>query len=125
MCSSDLVDAQTKEVEDQDGGAEGKRNGGERDERATQIEEEEKQDDGNHEGANQAGFLQVADREIDEIRLPVSLSEFDSVGLGELQFGEGILDPLRQSEGIEARGLGRSEERRVGKECRSRWSPYH
>ena len=29
---------------------------------------------------------------------------------------------------IEARldkGRGRSEERRVGKECRSRWSPYH
>ena len=25
---------------------------------------------------------------------------------------------------IEA-GLTRSEERRVGKECRSRWSPYH
>jgi len=24
-----------------------------------------------------------------------------------------------------ARGLNRSEERRVGKECRSRWSPYH
>src|SRR2546422_8649900 len=24
-----------------------------------------------------------------------------------------------------AKGLGRSEERRVGKECRSRWSPYH
>ena len=23
------------------------------------------------------------------------------------------------------RELGRSEERRVGKECRSRWSPYH
>ena len=23
------------------------------------------------------------------------------------------------------RGMGRSEERRVGKECRSRWSPYH
>ena len=22
-------------------------------------------------------------------------------------------------------GRGRSEERRVGKECRSRWSPYH
>ena len=22
-------------------------------------------------------------------------------------------------------GLRRSEERRVGKECRSRWSPYH
>src|SRR3712207_6989284 len=25
----------------------------------------------------------------------------------------------------EALALGRSEERRVGKECRSRWSPYH
>ena len=24
-----------------------------------------------------------------------------------------------------ADGLRRSEERRVGKECRSRWSPYH
>ena len=24
-----------------------------------------------------------------------------------------------------AQELGRSEERRVGKECRSRWSPYH
>ena len=23
------------------------------------------------------------------------------------------------------REIGRSEERRVGKECRSRWSPYH
>src|SRR3712207_7972212 len=25
----------------------------------------------------------------------------------------------------EIRGVSRSEERRVGKECRSRWSPYH
>ena len=24
-----------------------------------------------------------------------------------------------------AAGVERSEERRVGKECRSRWSPYH
>src|SRR2546430_2569201 len=31
--------------------------------------------------------------------------------------GEERLDVLRP--------LGRSEERRVGKECRSRWSPYH
>ena len=26
---------------------------------------------------------------------------------------------------IEGKVLARSEERRVGKECRSRWSPYH
>ena len=28
-------------------------------------------------------------------------------------------------EGITVKELARSEERRVGKECRSRWSPYH
>ena len=33
-------------------------------------------------------------------------------------FGETVLVQEMQSE-------GRSEERRVGKECRSRWSPYH
>ena len=27
--------------------------------------------------------------------------------------------------GMEVLALSRSEERRVGKECRSRWSPYH
>ena len=26
---------------------------------------------------------------------------------------------------VQTRGGSRSEERRVGKECRSRWSPYH
>src|SRR5256885_10507097 len=26
---------------------------------------------------------------------------------------------------VDAQGATRSEERRVGKECRSRWSPYH
>src|SRR5215207_10678973 len=31
-------------------------------------------------------------------------------------------NPLGRSRGP---GAGRSEERRVGKECRSRWSPYH
>ena len=31
----------------------------------------------------------------------------------------------RLSQKAEADLDGRSEERRVGKECRSRWSPYH
>src|SRR5256885_17045319 len=31
----------------------------------------------------------------------------------------------RISMGTDAHGPDRSEERRVGKECRSRWSPYH
>ena len=36
----------------------------------------------------------------------------------------GILTGL-EAAGVEAVGEVRSEERRVGKECRSRWSPYH
>ena len=34
-------------------------------------------------------------------------------------------DPRLMITGWYADGQGRSEERRVGKECRSRWSPYH
>src|SRR5256885_5967417 len=38
-----------------------------------------------------------------------------------------LSDALRrvQGAGIPLEGASRSEERRVGKECRSRWSPYH
>ena len=32
---------------------------------------------------------------------------------------------MLQDEGLVRTRQGRSEERRVGKECRSRWSPYH
>ena len=32
---------------------------------------------------------------------------------------------FRREKFIEFGGPDRSEERRVGKECRSRWSPYH
>ena len=32
---------------------------------------------------------------------------------------------LRLAKGLSQKRLSRSEERRVGKECRSRWSPYH
>ena len=34
-------------------------------------------------------------------------------------------DPTKLNEKDLTKGGGRSEERRVGKECRSRWSPYH
>src|ERR1051325_521070 len=43
---------------------------------------------------------------------------------------QGILSPFAEVvvamvQGIAALWNARSEERRVGKECRSRWSPYH
>ena len=55
---------------------------------------------------------------------------FNKVVLPELNYqGELItfgVDELPDSLGIkECVCLLRSEERRVGKECRSRWSPYH
>src|SRR3712207_6854995 len=40
---------------------------------------------------------------------------------GDFQRGEVVATVVLQGH----RGLVRSEERRVGKECRSRWSPYH
>src|SRR3989449_11684246 len=42
------------------------------------------------------------------------------------RFSERLVNPLLVYARVEALiGLLRSEERRVGKECRSRWSPYH
>ena len=38
-----------------------------------------------------------------------------------ISFCEAVFDDNVEVEGVRAR----SEERRVGKECRSRWSPYH
>src|SRR2546421_4171954 len=52
-------------------------------------------------------------------------------GRTEAHVAEQILEQQRQRPvievgvGADCRGDVRSEERRVGKECRSRWSPYH
>ena len=50
------------------------------------------------------------------------------VGLGCFAIGcsdePGVSTDIEVSDDGEAE-MGRSEERRVGKECRSRWSPYH
>ena len=50
----------------------------------------------------------------------------DFVSLRENKFKsqtETIADLIAENENIKI--ITRSEERRVGKECRSRWSPYH
>src|SRR3989454_7777266 len=47
-------------------------------------------------------------------------------GCGKTTTGRCILQLERATSGqILFEGRDRSEERRVGKECRSRWSPYH
>ena len=44
------------------------------------------------------------------------------------QMGMVVLNPTNEDFDMQYAGISftiRSEERRVGKECRSRWSPYH
>ena len=44
----------------------------------------------------------------------------------EATFPRTYIDPNRSEADLDPAQIdGRSEERRVGKECRSRWSPYH
>ena len=43
----------------------------------------------------------------------------------DLQNAESPLVQIDFSQFENVKGVERSEERRVGKECRSRWSPYH
>src|SRR2546430_7555104 len=54
----------------------------------------------------------------------ITLSEPPAPRVGR-GFGSGFGWPVRMPEGGSMVTLQRSEERRVGKECRSRWSPYH
>ena len=60
--------------------------------------------------------------------LPLLMGLFLSVGV----YAQNITvkGHVKDATGLEVIGAnivekGRSEERRVGKECRSRWSPYH
>ena len=54
-------------------------------------------------------------------RNPLWPDWYNGKKIDEVQFGRAFLEqwPLKCVNGT------RSEERRVGKECRSRWSPYH
>src|SRR3712207_8270313 len=50
----------------------------------------------------------------------------DSVARGEHEHRHAVAGSAQAAADLEAVDAGhRSEERRVGKECRSRWSPYH
>src|ERR1017187_10955626 len=59
--------------------------------------------------------------ELPDTAVLASLGCGNPTALAQLNPGETVLD-LGSGGGID---VLRSEERRVGKECRSRWSPYH
>ena len=55
------------------------------------------------------------------VRAEIPEDAFTASILGTERLGNGVV--IREDGLILT--IGRSEERRVGKECRSRWSPYH
>ena len=55
----------------------------------------------------------------EELKLPVRRNE-----MGHRFYTEEDIKLFQRIKDLKDQGL-RSEERRVGKECRSRWSPYH
>ena len=45
--------------------------------------------------------------------------------LTDIEYGKNVIETEANAVKNLIRHIDRSEERRVGKECRSRWSPYH
>ena len=60
----------------------------------------------------------------DSVTMPYSKLK---AGVAEILQQEGYITSWKVEDNVDANGAPavRSEERRVGKECRSRWSPYH
>ena len=69
-------------------------------------------------------YYQLRQRMVETMQ--VSLKQIRQVlGFGVQEFGD-LIGLTRQTiNNLETQKNKRSEERRVGKECRSRWSPYH
>ena len=77
-------------------------------------------------GGPVAGFVRIEanlDADSDSVRMLVTDLGDELARESALRRAFVILDTIR--EGVMVTDSSRSEERRVGKECRSRWSPYH
>src|SRR2546427_208729 len=76
-----------------------------------------------------AAGLAIAERMNAQVRgMNVAMRNAND-GISMAQTAEGALgklsDNLQRMRELAVQAANRSEERRVGKECRSRWSPYH
>ena len=72
------------------------------------------------EGLAKAGARVVVNG-VDPARVETAVAEMRAAGYAV----EGVAFDVTDEPAVVAAFAGRSEERRVGKECRSRWSPYH
>src|SRR2546422_6931644 len=71
-------------------------------------------------------ILFAASPSIGEKRRPAQLLSSRLLAANLLEHLGGVLGSVGHARPVLADvAVGRSEERRVGKECRSRWSPYH
>ena len=71
-------------------------------------------------------MIRLMENEIKQPGLYRSELEHDACGIGAIVSINGIKTHQTVSDALSiVENLERSEERRVGKECRSRWSPYH
>ena len=64
---------------------------------------------------------------LEKINKPNDIKKLDPIEYNQLAYEirQFLIENISKTGGHLASNLGRSEERRVGKECRSRWSPYH
>ena len=75
---------------------------------------------------NGVGQVTIAGSRAREIHIVVDVEKLNSYGLSITQVRDAVVaENVEIPGGAVEQGKGRSEERRVGKECRSRWSPYH
>ena len=76
--------------------------------------------------AHLIGGQQVKSPEPEKSKPPVKTEQRGRViGIGGVFFKSADRDQMREWYSKHLGLADRSEERRVGKECRSRWSPYH
>ena len=77
-------------------------------------------------GAGQTGALQISKDQAgkDQAASSTTTAPADTVATLRRDFKDSFPIPAGEKLEYEVK-LSRSEERRVGKECRSRWSPYH
>ena len=71
------------------------------------------------------GFCAGVERAIEIVKKSISKYGAPVYVRHEIVHNKHVVDGLKKIGAIFVEELDRSEERRVGKECRSRWSPYH